>query len=97
MSLRKTRLYAFSTGFYFVTIALVLQFITVGISMISDRYSYLPYAGLSLIPASLIANSSKTKRTLLLINFCLFYYYADGSFKTGRSWFGEIQKLCGLR
>ena len=67
MSLRKTRLYVFSTGFYFVTIALVLQFITVGISMISDRYSYLPYAGLAFIPASLIANSSKTKRTLLLI------------------------------
>jgi len=66
-SLRKTRLYAFSTGFYFVTIVLVLQFITVGISMTSDRYSYLPYAGLSLIPASLIADSSKAKKTLLLI------------------------------
>lgn len=71
-SLRKTRLYAFSMGFYFVTIVLVLQFITVGISMISDRYSYLPYVGLSLIPASLIANSSGVKKTLLIIVSCCF-------------------------
>jgi tetratricopeptide (TPR) repeat protein len=67
LSLRKTRLYAFSLGFYFVSVALVLQVVTVGISMISDRYSYLPYVWLSLVPASLIANSLKTKRTLMLI------------------------------
>jgi tetratricopeptide (TPR) repeat protein len=67
LSLRKTRLYAFSIGFYFVTIALVLQFITVGISMTSDRYSYLPYVGLSLIPAWIVANSSKAIRKLLLV------------------------------
>jgi tetratricopeptide (TPR) repeat protein len=72
LSLRKTRLYAFSIGFYFVTIALVLQVITVGISMISERYSYLPYVWLSLIPASLIADSLKVKRTLLLIASACF-------------------------
>jgi tetratricopeptide (TPR) repeat protein len=67
LSLRKTRLYAFSTGMYFITIALVLQFITVGISITSDRYSYLPYVWFSIIPASLIVNSLKTKRIMLLI------------------------------
>jgi Tfp pilus assembly protein PilF len=66
-SLRKTKLYAFGFGFYFVTIALVLQFITVGLAITAERYSYLPYVGLSIIPATLIANSTKTKKLILLI------------------------------
>lgn len=66
-SLRETKLYAFGLGFYFVTIALVLQFISVGIAIMAERYSYLPYIGLSLIPAILISKSSKTKRYFLLI------------------------------
>lgn len=32
--------------FYFITIALVLQFITVGLAITADRYSYLSYIGL---------------------------------------------------
>ena len=54
-------------GFYFVTIALVLQFFPVGMAIMADRYSYLPYIGLSVIPATLIANSTKTKKTILLV------------------------------
>jgi Flp pilus assembly protein TadD len=71
-SLRKTKLYAFSFAFYFVTIALVLQFITVGYAIMADRYSYLPYVGLSLIPATIISKSSKTGKTILLIIFSCF-------------------------
>lgn len=71
LSLKKTKLYAFSIGFYLFTIVFVLQFITVGMAIMAERYSYLPYAGLSLIPAILIANSSKAKRnTILVITGC---------------------------
>jgi hypothetical protein len=66
-SLKTSGLYAFGIGFYFVTIALVLQFIPVGMAIMADRYSYLPYIGLSLIPATLIANSARTKKIVLLI------------------------------
>jgi tetratricopeptide (TPR) repeat protein len=66
-SLRKTKLYAFGFGFYLVTIALVLQFITVGLAITAERYSYLPYVGLSIIPATIIANSRKAKKLILLI------------------------------
>jgi tetratricopeptide (TPR) repeat protein len=66
-SLKKTKLFAFGFGFYLVTIALVLQFITVGLAITAERYSYLPYVGLSIIPAILIANSTKTKKLILLI------------------------------
>ena len=65
-SLAKTKLYAFGFGFYFITVALVLQFITVGMAIMAERYSYLPYIGLSMIAATLVANASKTKRNVLL-------------------------------
>ena len=66
-SLKTTKLYAFGMGFYFVTIVLVLQFFPIGMAIMADRYSYLPYIGFSLIPATLIANSIKTKKIVFLI------------------------------
>ncbi len=36
----------FGFGFYFITVALVLQFISVGSVIMADRYSYLSYIGL---------------------------------------------------
>ncbi len=66
-SMKRTRLYAFGIGFFFVTIALVLQFISVGNSIMANRYSYLPYIGLSFIPAILIAGTEKRTRNILLL------------------------------
>jgi tetratricopeptide (TPR) repeat protein len=46
---RKTRLFVFGFFFYATTVALVLQFISVGNAVMADRYSYLPYLGLFFI------------------------------------------------
>lgn len=54
-SMRKTRIFAFGAAFYLITIVLVLQFISVGIAIRADRYSYLPYIGLAFIVAMVIA------------------------------------------
>jgi protein O-mannosyl-transferase len=67
ISLWKTKLYAFSIGFYLITILLVLQFIPVGMALMAERYSYMPYIGLSIMPATLIARSLKMKKILLLV------------------------------
>ena len=45
------RILAFGLGFYLVNIALVLQFLSVGSAIISDRYSYMSYIGLFFILA----------------------------------------------
>ena len=45
----KTRIFAFGIGFYLITIALVLQFVTVGLALMADRYTYIPYIGLSFL------------------------------------------------
>jgi protein O-mannosyl-transferase len=70
-SLRKSKLYFFSIGFYFISIALVLQFISVGTAVIAERYSYLPYIGLAFLPATIIMNKPvKIRRVLLIISGC---------------------------
>lgn len=48
-SVAKTKIFAFGIGFYLVTVALVLQFMSVGLALIADRYTYLPYVGLAFI------------------------------------------------
>jgi tetratricopeptide (TPR) repeat protein len=48
-SMRKTRILAFSVGFYAINLALVLQFVTVGSAILADRYTYVPYIGISFL------------------------------------------------
>ena len=50
-TLKYSRLIAFGTLFFLVNILLVLQFITLGNSIIADRYTYIPYIGLFFIVA----------------------------------------------
>ena len=48
VSVRQTRVPIFAFGFYFVTVVLVLQFLSVGQAIMADRYTYLSYVGLGL-------------------------------------------------
>jgi protein O-mannosyl-transferase len=45
-TIKFTRVIAFSVLFYFISIMLVLQFISVGSALMSDRYTYVPFIGL---------------------------------------------------
>jgi tetratricopeptide (TPR) repeat protein len=72
LSLRKRMLFAFGMAFYFFTALLVLQFITVGMAIMADRYTYLPYIGLAFIPAVLISESPVKWRNAGLIIAGLF-------------------------
>ncbi len=46
--LRKSKEILFGLAFYIITMALVLQFFTVGSAIVAERYSYLSYIGLAL-------------------------------------------------
>lgn len=46
---RKNRILVFGLMFFLITVALVLQFFSVGSAVAADRYTYLPYMGLSII------------------------------------------------
>jgi protein O-mannosyl-transferase len=62
LSIKRTRLFVFGIGFYFVTVVFVLQFVSVGVAIIADRYTYLPFVGLSFIIALLITKLPQTIR-----------------------------------
>lgn len=66
-SLKKTKLFVFGVGFYLVTVMMVLQFISVGVAIMADRYTYLSYIGLAFVPAMLIGQKVTRKRIPLYI------------------------------
>ncbi|MBL7963432.1 MAG: tetratricopeptide repeat protein [Flavobacteriales bacterium] len=53
-AVRRDRLWLFGSGFYLATVLLVLQLVPVGQVIMADRYTYLPYIGLSLLLAVLL-------------------------------------------
>lgn len=61
---------AFGFAFFLLTILLVLQFIPVGVAIVAERYTYLPYLGLSYIVGigldKLARNHSKNAMLLML-------------------------------
>jgi hypothetical protein len=46
---RKDRLLVFSLLFFIVNLLLVAQFVSVGLTIVSERYTYVPYIGLSFL------------------------------------------------
>jgi hypothetical protein len=66
-SLKKTKLFVFGLGFFFVTVMMVLQIISVGVAIMADRYIYLAYVGLAFIPAMLIGEYITRKRIPLYV------------------------------
>ncbi len=46
---KMVRVFGFGMLFYFVTLALVLQFLSVGMAITADRYAYIPYIGIFFI------------------------------------------------
>jgi len=44
---RRSRVLTFAVGWYFATVAFVLQWLPVGQAIMADRYTYLPYVGLA--------------------------------------------------
>lgn len=91
-TLKFNRLWAFGIAFYFFNIVLTLQFLTLGSTIISERYTYLSYLGLFFILAMHIndfLNKDSLKKygnillayTTLLAIFCCFT-----SFKQAQIW-----------
>src|SRR5207247_2389225 len=63
--LRKEKTIIFGSLFYFITVVMVLQFITGGPVIIADRYSYISYIGLLFLVAWYINRSWQEKNNFL--------------------------------
>ncbi len=67
----------FGFTFFFITVSVMLQVISVGVALTSERYTYIPYIGLFFIVGQLIAVTINGKQGriaggLLLLFTCLF-------------------------
>ncbi len=67
--LKKEKAIIFGSLFYFVSVALVLQFISVGNVIMADRYSYLSYIGLLFICAHIINLSFQKNSKLFSLKY----------------------------
>ncbi|MBE0640791.1 MAG: tetratricopeptide repeat protein, partial [Bacteroidales bacterium] len=78
-SLRRSRIPAYGGLFFLATSILTLQILPVGGAVVAERYAYVPYIGLSLIPVwLLVRNHQQIKelahwRHLILAAFSLFF------------------------
>ena len=52
---RKNKVVVFGILFYVINLLLVLQIISIGLAIISERYTYVPYIGLSFMLATLVS------------------------------------------
>ena len=53
--LRKNKIVVFGIFFYVINLLLVLQIISIGLTIVSERYTYVPYIGLAFMFAMLIS------------------------------------------
>ena len=51
---RKDRLFVFSILFFVVNLLLVIQFVSIGLTIVSERYTYVPYIGLAFLGGMLL-------------------------------------------
>ena len=52
---RKNKVVVFGIFFYVINLLLVLQIISIGLTIVSERYTYVPYIGLSFMLATLVS------------------------------------------
>ncbi len=73
-SIKYTKSILVGIGFYLVTVILVLQFLSVGVVLMADRYTYLPYIGFAFIFVMLVQEFVKKNLQLpayvLMLVFC---------------------------
>lgn len=103
LSARRTKLFLFGIGFFAVTVALVLQFISVGAAIMADRYTYIPYIGLFFVLAMLLDKLAERNQSLKQVvwvgafafaGFCVFQTKKQvETWQNTGTLFGQIIKL----
>ncbi len=85
---RKNRLVVFGFIFYVLSILLVLKIVPTGNDIVSERYSYLPYIGLSIMIGSILFDYVKKLKYLFII--VLLLILSVTTFLQTKKWQNEI-------
>ena len=100
---RKDKVIVFGSGFFVINLLLVMQVLTVGISIISERYTYVPYIGLAFSAGMKISNLSfnwnkiiKPMILAVMAAFCVLTWQRTGVWKnSGTLWDDVLEKYPG--
>ncbi|MBX7227349.1 MAG: tetratricopeptide repeat protein [Chitinophagales bacterium] len=89
-SSRKTKIYLFSAGFFFSTLALVLMFFAVGPTIFSERYTYIPSIVFFFLVATFLFHLARknglSQNVMLLITLLISLPYAAKSYARCKVW-----------
>jgi len=101
---RKNKLLVFSFFFFMINVALVLQFVSIGGTLLSERYTYVPYIGLAFMIGMLLDKySASVNRWLLwgvpavaLLVFCVITFQRTKVWKNSETlWTDAIKHFPG--
>jgi tetratricopeptide (TPR) repeat protein len=85
---RKNRLVVFGLLFFLVNIMLVLQLVPIGFTIVSERYTYVPYIGLAFLVTMIVTRNVSAKRFIPAAAGAVVVFSAFGflSFKRTQVW-----------
>lgn len=85
---RKDRLIVFSVLFFIANLLLVVQFVSIGLTIVSERYTYVPYIGLSFLAGMWLERYLNTSsRTLIkALSFVIGIVFGIISFQRTKVW-----------
>lgn len=85
---RRDKLIVFSLSFFIANLVLVLQVITIGLTIVSERYTYIPYIGLSFLAGMWLNRylDSSSKKFIRTIPFIIGIVFGFISFQRTKVW-----------
>ena len=85
---RKDKLFVFSLLFFVVNLVLVVQLVSIGLTIVSERYTYMPYIGLAFLSAMLLNKylSSTKASWVKAIPFVIGIIFGIVSFQRTKVW-----------
>jgi hypothetical protein len=85
---RKNRLVVFGLLFFLINILLVLQLVPIGFTIVSERYTYVPYIGLAFLVTMIVTKNVSAKRLIPAAAGAVVVFSAFGflSFKRTQVW-----------
>lgn len=70
--MRKNKVIVFGFLFYIINLLLVLQILSIGLTIVSERYTYVPYIGIAFMLSMLLVKSKTVPAKPILAAGCIF-------------------------
>ncbi len=85
---RRDKLFVFSILFFVINLLLVIQIVSIGLTIVSERYTYIPYIGLAFLAGMLLNKYLNTSRAAMVkaVPFVIGIIFGIISFQRTKVW-----------